>query len=248
NHLADAAEAEQRSRRRLQLMNFEAEADAYTVRFPFFSKVDLPRGAISFEPDIPADPVTLLATTVALLVDKNWAEQNPSLIKVLTDAVIHNPRIGIDEKTQKPFLFQRNGQFPSLDDPEFKVSEVAQSVYKSGELPFLLSRTAKMSERVPFAVAAYLDTHGTIQGLSLIAFITILVPLTPSIPALYNWTVRRRILYWYRRLQALEQKLAYETRVAAPAYASMPEIDRIDAAVRRIRVPLNFTDQYYELR
>jgi DNA-binding beta-propeller fold protein YncE len=243
----EAAVGETQPPRRLQLMNFKDEADAYAIRFPFLSPVELPRGAIAFEPDIPAEPVTLLATSVALVVDKDWARANPSLVRVLTDAVVRNPRSGIDERTHKPILFHRSGQFPSLDDPEFQVSQLAVPIYKSGELPFLLSRAARMSTRIPFSVAAFLDEHGGTLILSLIPILTILVPLSRSIPALYTWTVRRRLLYWYRRLQALERRLDIEDR-AKHAHASTPEIDRIDAAVSRIRVPLNFSDQYYDLR
>jgi hypothetical protein len=244
---AATGDAARSSSSRLQLMNFKDEVDAYAIRFPFLSKVDLPRGAIAFEPDIPAEPVTLLATTVALVVDKDWARQNPSLVRVLTDAVIHNPRPGIDEKTHKPILFYRSGQFPSLDDPEYETSQLAAPIYKSGDLPFLLRRTAKLSTRLPFNVAAFLDEYGGTLILSLIPILTILVPMTRAVPALYTWTIRRRILYWYRRLQALERQLDSETR-ATYLHVSTPEIDRIDTAVSRIRVPLNFSDQYYDLR
>lgn len=192
---AATGDAARRSSSRLQLMNFKDEVDAYAIRFPFLSKVDLPRGAIAFEPDIPAEPVTLLATTVALVVDKDWARQNPSLVRVLTDAVIHNPRPGIDEKTHKPILFYRSGQFPSLDDPEYEASQLAAPIYKSGDLPFLLRRTAKLSTRLPFNVAAFLDEYGGTLILSLIPILTILVPMTRAVPALYTWTIRRRILY-----------------------------------------------------
>ena len=83
--------------------------------------------------------------------------------------------------------------------------------------------------------------------LSLIPVLGLLVPLSRAIPALYTWTVRRRILYWYRRLQALERRLNFEDRIAHPK-RSIPEIDRIDAAVSKIQVPLNYSDQYYDLR
>jgi WD40 repeat protein len=232
--------------RRLNLMNFRDEADAYAIRFPFLSKLELPRGAISFEPDIPPEPVTLLATTTALVVDKEWAENNPSMVRVLTDAVIHNPPPAFDEKTHKPILFHGRGQFPSLDDREFAVSSLAVPIYKSGELPFLLGHTARMSKYVPFEVAAFLDEHAGTLLLSLIPILTILVPLIRTVPGIYNWVARRQILYWYRRLQAIERRLDIEAK-GAHLHVATPEIDRIDAAVSKIRVPLNFSDQYYDL-
>jgi len=235
----------QSQRSRLYLMNFKDEADAYAIRFPFLSKLELPRGAINFEPDIPPEPVTLLATTMALVVDKEWAQKNPSMVRVLTDAVVHNPPPAFD-KSHKPILFHRSGQFPSLDDPEFAVSSLATPIYKSGELPFLLAHTAKMSRYMPFGVAAFLDEHAGTLLLSLIPVLTILVPLIRTVPGIYNWVARRQILYWYRRLQVIERQLDIEAKGEHP-HIAMPEIDMIDAAASKIRVPLNYSDQYYEL-
>jgi hypothetical protein len=69
-----------------------------------------------------------------------------------------------------------------------------------------------------------------------------------SLPGIYSWFVRRRLLYWYRQLKALENALD----VPVPAYGDLArhqaEIERIDSGVRRIRYPLNFSDQFYHLR
>ncbi|MGO8953555.1 MAG: TAXI family TRAP transporter solute-binding subunit [Rhodomicrobium sp.] len=46
----------------IQLMNFAAEADAYTARFPALTKLVLRQGAIEFDPETPGSDTTLLAT------------------------------------------------------------------------------------------------------------------------------------------------------------------------------------------
>lgn len=229
----------------IRLMNFAPEADAYTERFPAYSRVVLRRGSVEFQPVIPSADITLLSTSAALVIRKDL---HPALISLLTHAVYSKPRSGFD-RAGDPVLFYRAGQFPSASDPEFTVAEDARQVYKTGELPLMLRVLAPLNERfgIPFAVAAFANTYGAQTLLLLIPALTILIPMFRLVPMLYNWSVRRRLLYWYRQLKALEAKLdGGWSNSDAPALAS--EIDRIDAAVRRIKIPLNFSDQFYDLR
>jgi TRAP-type uncharacterized transport system substrate-binding protein len=229
----------------IRLMNFEPEADAYTTRFPALSKVVLWRGAVEFEPLIPSAHITLLATSAALVAR---ADLHPSLVSLLTYAAVRNPRSGFD-KAGDPVLFFKAGEFPSGNDPEFELAEAARLIYKSGELPFLLRVLGPLGERMglPFSLTAYANAHGAQTVLLLIPMLTILIPLMRLAPMLYTWGVRRRLLYWYRQLKALERRLdRYPEAEHLGAYQT--EIDRIDAGVRRIRVPLAFSDQFYDLR
>jgi uncharacterized protein len=75
----------------------------------------------------------------------------------------------------------------------------------------------------------------------------ILLPMLRIIPSVYSWSVRRRLLYWYRHLKALEKNLDHPAQQGELS-AFQAEIERIDAGVRRIRYPLNFSDQFYHLR
>jgi hypothetical protein len=89
-------------------------------------------------------------------------------------------------------LFQRVGEFPIAGDPEFPLSEEARRVYRSGA-PFL-------QRYVPFWVATMVDR----LLVSLVVLVPILIPLVRFAPQIYNWRVRRRILYWYGKLKSLE--------------------------------------------
>jgi hypothetical protein len=73
------------------------------------------------------------------------------------------------------------------------------------------------------------------------------VPLFHYLPILYKWSVRRRLLAWYRQLRALETSLDAST-VGAHLAEKQAALDRIDAAVSRVRIPLPFSDQIYDLR
>ena len=124
--------------RDVQLMSFADEAEAYVTRFPALSKVVLRQGGVEFDPDMPAADVTLLATSAALVARK---EMSPSLVTLLTYAVMHNPKSGFD-KNGDPILFYQPGQFPSPADPEFDLATEARQLYKSGELPMVLKGAA----------------------------------------------------------------------------------------------------------
>jgi hypothetical protein len=226
-------------------MDFSAEADAYDSRFPAIAKVVLRKGSVEFDPVIPSEDITLLATSVALVVRK---DMHPTLVSLLTHAVLSNPKEGFDDAGD-PVLFHRAGLFPSADDPEFQLSRDARAVYKSGELPILLRNLAPVSARlgVPYQATAYISTYAGQVLLVLIPLIALIVPFTRAIPAMYVWMVRRRLVYWYRHLKDLERKL--DSRDAKADLATHhAELERIDGAVRRIRVPGYFSNELYDLR
>jgi hypothetical protein len=66
-------------------------------------------------------------------------------------------------------------------------------------------------------------------------------------PVVYQWIMRRRLIYWYGTLKALEASFD-----ADPTNKHLPEkkieIERIEDAVSHIQFPLSFTDQLYILR
>jgi len=230
----------------IRLMNFNAEAEAYTTRFPALSKVVLYRGSVEFQPVVPTADITLLVTSAALIVRQDL---HPALANLLAHAVVHNPKSPFDQSGD-PILFHRAGHFPSIDDPEYEVSKEARLVYKTGELPFLLRHLAPLNHAIglPFAFTASVNAYGVQVLLFLIPALTILLPLMRTIPLLYRWAVRQRLLHWYHELKMVERDLDATRSADADAGRLMAEIERIDAAVRRIRVPLEFSDQLYDLR
>jgi uncharacterized protein len=243
---ADAAVIQKLLRiKNIRLMDFSAEAEAYDNRFPALTKVVLNKGAVDFEEVIPSENITLLATSVALVVRKDL---HPTLVSLLTQAVLNNPKSGFD-KVGDPVLFHRAGLFPSADDPEFQVSKEARAVYKSGELPILLRNLAPVSTRLgmPFSFTAFISSYAGQLLLVVLPLAALLVPITRALPPLYAWAVRRRLFYWYSQLKTLERNL--DTRGAKlDVAAHQAELERIDGAVRRIRVPLYFTNELYDLR
>lgn len=228
----------------LKLIDLGAEADGYVTRFPFLDKLVLHKGAIDFNPVVPGADVTLLATSATLLVR---ADLNASLVSLLTNAIIHNPKAGFD-KAGDPILFYKPGQFPHGNDPEFELHPGARVLYKTGELPTVLRILAPLNAKygLPFWPAAFINEHGAQTILLLIPLLSILVPAFKFLPWLYNWMQRRRLLYWYGQLKELENSITERDNEGQIA-EKLAELDVIDAAVSRIKVPLHFSEQFYDL-
>ena len=215
----------------VRLMSF-ANADAYTQRFPFLSRLELRQGVVDFAANIPAADTRLIATTAAVLVRE---DVHPALVTLLAQALYEahgQPARGTDSE---PPLFQRAGEFPMANDPEFALSEDARRVYRSG--PPVLQRY------LPFWVATMIDR----LAVSLVVLVPVLIPLMRFAPQIYNWRIRRRINYWYGELKRLEAT-ARSAPSAEQRAAKLGELDRIEAAVDNIPVPLGFADRLYELR
>lgn len=229
----------------VRLMDFTAEADAYTNRFPALSKLVLRQGAVEFDPDIPSSDITLLSTSAALVVR---ADLNSSLTSLLAYAVLQNPKSSFD-KSGEPILFYKAGQFPNGDDPEFDLTPEARLVYQNGEPPVLLRVLAPLNKKLhlPFGLAAMISENAGSSILLLIPLLGIIIPLIRLLPTIYNWSIRRRLLYWYRHLKALEDTIE-DLPSMDHLKEKRAELDRIDRAVSKIRVPLYFSDRLYDLR
>ena len=204
----------------------------------------LRQGAVEFDPLLPTDDITLLSTTVALVVRP---DMQPALVSLLTYAVVHNPKSGFD-KNGDPVLFYRAGEFPSGNDPEFEVANEARVVYKSGELPIVLKTLAPKAYSAGHPVLLYglhqhaLDDagrHARRAGDPVAADAGAARPLCLDDPPAAGLLVPPA---QGAGAQPRQRRRQYD------AGALQAEFDRIDSAVRRIRVPLYYSDKLYDLR
>jgi uncharacterized protein len=215
----------------VRLMSF-ANADAYTQRFPFLTRLVLREGVVDFAANTPPGDTTLIATTTAVLVRE---DAHRALVNLLAQALHEAHGQPMADTGNEAQLFQRVGEFPLPNDPEFALSEDARRVYRSG--PPVLQRY------MPFWVATMLDR----LMVSFVVLLPILIPLIRFAPQIYNWRIRRRIMYWYGELKRLEAA-ARSASTREERAAKLGELDRIEAAVDNIPVPLGFADRLYELR
>ena len=96
---------------------------------------------------------------------------------------------------------------------------------------------------MPFWVATMLHR----LTLSLAVLVPALIPLLRFAPQIYNWRIRRRLMYSYGELKRLEAA-ARSAKTGEERAAKLDDLDRIEAAADSIPVPLGFADRLYELR
>jgi hypothetical protein len=206
---------------KLRVMNFST-ADALTRVFPDLVKLVLPKGVIEVDPPNPPEDITLVGTTAKVLIRDNL---HPAIVQLLAQAM--------KEEHQGPGLFQRSGQFPATEDPEFPVSAIASDYYKNG----------------PSFLARYLPFWMTVYAQRAIAFmvaaLAIVFPAFGFAPRLFEWLIQRRLRKLYRRLRVVE--IALQRELTAPQIKSLEnELAEIDRAARA--VPLRNSDLYFMIR
>ena len=205
----------------INLLEFN-QAEAYARRFGYLSAVTLPRGVVDLANDLPPLNVALVAPTSMLVAREGT---HPALVQLFVQAA--------HEIHSDPGWFARAGQFPSREDVEFPLAPEAERYFKNG--PPLMQRY------LPFWLANLIDRMWVV----LISIIAILIPLGRVVPPLYNFRIRSRIFRWYRQLREIEDSLSAKKTTAAELAA---ELNRLEAKVARISVPLSYTDELYSLR
>lgn len=211
------------SARGIRLMSLEL-ADAYTRRFPFLTKVVLPRGVFDFINNIPSHDVNLVSPTANLLAQRDL---HPALAYLLMRAAteIHSGSA----------LLNKAGEFPAPLDADFPMSEEAKRYYKSGP-PFL-------QRYLPFWAAVLVDR----LWLTILPLLAVVVPLARLLPMAYRWRVRSRIYRHYGELKEVELELEHD-----PSQEKLNELlrrlDETDRAVNRVPTPLAYADQLFMFR
>jgi TRAP-type uncharacterized transport system substrate-binding protein len=206
----------------IKLMDFR-QAEAYTRLYPALSQVILPKGILDLSKNKPATDIHLLATATSLVVRKNL---HPAMMYLLLDAAV-------DIHGDAGWV-QKAGEFPSPKSQDFPLSDIAERFYKSGR-PFLL-------DYLPFGMAAYIDR----MILILVPAVVVLIPLLRIIPSLYFWWNRRKLYKCYEDLKNLEIEIVEDSRPGR-MMDYQKTLDRIEAFVNEIRVPLALFKEVYTL-
>jgi len=201
-----------------------SQAVAYTRLFPALSHVILPAGLLDLAKKKPPADVHLLAATTNLVARDTL---HPALVYLLLDAAaeIHSGGGWV----------HKAGEFPSPKTQDFPLSDRAERFYKSGR-PLLF-------DYLPFWVATFVDR----LVLLLIPTAAVLIPLIRIMPWFYSWRNRRKFFYWYGELKNLELELR-ESPQTERIGDYRTRLDRIEAAVNEIHVPLAFFHEAYNLK
>ncbi len=120
---------------------------------------------------------------------------------------------------------------------------VARHIGKNEQRPALEAQDTTWQRYLPFWTANLIDR----MKIMLVPLLTILVPLIKIMPPTYRWQVRRKIYRWYHQLHAIDIRHPEEA-TAAQLAELLQRLDTIEEDVRKVRVPLSYSDELYNLR
>jgi hypothetical protein len=207
----------------IRLYDF-TQADAYSRRITHLTKIVLPKGSFDFGKNIPDHDISLVSPTVELIAR---ADLHPALSDLLLEAAT--------EVHSRQNLTQKRGEFPAMLEHEYKISPDAVRFYKSGK--------GFLYKYLPFWMASLVNRILVV----FVPMLLILIPGLKSIPALYRWRMRLRLLRWYRALLILEEGLV--GHISPEKRAELIErLNEIEETVNNLKVPASFADQFYALR
>jgi TRAP-type uncharacterized transport system substrate-binding protein len=208
----------------IHLFNF-TQAEAYVRRNNNLSKLDIPKGAMDFGKDIPAEDTYLIGPTVELIARDSL---HPALIDILLEAA--------REVHGAPGLFKKRGEFPVAQEHEFPVSPDATRYYTTGKS--FLYRT------FPFGIASIIA-----RVLAVIVPIgLLLIPAIKLAPAIYRWRMESRINKWYRALLNLERDAFTQPIEHRKREELLHHLNHIEHSVSKLMVPARFGNLLYGLR
>ena len=204
----------------IRLMSFD-QADAYTRNLPYLSKVNVPRGLLSIEHDIPRQDIQVVAPTATLVTHNNVS---PAMISLL---------LGASYDILKSYSrLQKPGEFPSSVGMDFPLHVDAEIYLKDG--PSFLHR------HLPFWTAVWVGRFVKI----VIPLLVILIPLFTYIPSAKNFLLRLKLAQVYAELRELE-KNAFNFDLKEK---NLKDLEGIEKRVNNIRVSMMDSKELYDLK
>ena len=205
----------------VRLMDFP-QNEAYGRRFPFLTPVTLPRGVVDLAANVPASDVRLVASTTSLLAREGT---HPALLQLFaqTAQTLHG----------NAGWFNRAREFPNTRHSELPIA--AEGDRAINEPAPLLQRY------LPFWLANLIERMWLVLGILLAA----MLPLSRIVPPLYQFRVRSRVFRWYGRLREIEDQFEVGGQ---PPQELLAQLDRLEAQVEKVSVPLSYADGLYALK
>jgi hypothetical protein len=200
-------------------------ADAYLAHFPFLTALTLHEGTIDLARDVPGADVRMVAPVTSVVARK---DTHAAIIQLLV-------RAAKEVHASRGHPLAGPNSFPTLDFTELPVGEKARYFFNTE--PTFLQR------KLPFWLASLIDR----LLILLVPLLVVLIPLIKLAPLLYQWRVRSKIYRWYKRLRRIDRRVL-EPSTPGQRRVDCEEADRLESEIARVRVPLAYMEEFYNLR
>ena len=207
----------------INLFSFK-RAKAYSRKYNFLESTPLYEGTINLYKNLPSENINLLSTTATLVIRNDFSEELTRLVlKSIKD--IHD----------KKGLFEKENQFPNLDNITIEANEEALRYYTYGD--------TWLEKIFPYWIASNLDR----LKILLIPLITLMIPLLKGGFPLYRWSIRSKIYRWYDEVQGLDLSLE-QLKTKEELKRKLLEIEELKKEIKdETKVPLSYMGEYYDL-
>jgi len=201
-----------------------AHTDPFAALHPFLNKVVVPAGVGDLTKNRPSSNVTLLAPKASLVVRSD------------THSAIQYLLLNVARQVHSvPSIFRRAGEFPAAEALDVPLSDEAAQFYKAGR-PFL-------QNYLPFWMASLVARLLVL----LIPLVAVIYPLLRFVPAIYGWSMRRKICRLHEELRFLEDEL----KAGAPprdAISALARLNQLEQQANELRLPTTYASMQYILR
>ena len=186
--------------------------------------VDVPSGAFSLDPPLPAEDLRLLGLVARIVAEPHL---HPAAVDRIVEAAIrvHGPG---DVLTSA-------GTYPSMADAALPQDSYARDLLADGPSVF--------ADILPYWVVAQINRFAIL----LLPIVFLLLPLLRALPGLYAFRVRSRVFRHYARIRQIESEAA-RTTDAGHLKDLQTELREIDDEIARLKLPLAYRDYAYNAR
>lgn len=199
-------------------------ADAYVKKLPFLQKVVVPRASIDIDQIRPQSDITLLASSVNLLVEKNL---HPAIQWAFLLAA-QNVNLKTDQ------FFSSAANYPKYQDKTFPLSEIADRFYTTG--------TPALFNYFPPWLAALIENI----WIELLALFLVVLPATKKVLGFRTFASRTLLWNHFWELRYLEDEAA-DCQTKAELERVIARFKELEASVASTWVEDQDMRHYYNL-
>ncbi|WP_423823693.1 ABC transporter substrate-binding protein [Salinisphaera sp. SPP-AMP-43] len=197
---------------------------ALSRRVPQSVIVNVPSGAFSLNPPLPADDRQLLGLLARMVAQP---DMHPAIVDRLVNAaqLVH----------QSGDMITPAGQFPTMAHTSLPQNAYARDLIADGP--------SALSAFLPYWVVAQISRFAIL----LLPIVFLLLPLLRALPGLYQWSIRNRVFRHYARIREIDEAAA-ETDNPDTLHALESELAELDREIAGLKLPLPYRGYAYDAR
>lgn len=207
----------------IKLINFPL-ADAYARKLPFLQKVVVPRASIDIDQIRPQADVTLLASSVNLLVEKDL---HPAIQWAFLLAAQ-------DVNLKTEHFFSNAANYPQYKDKTFPLSGVAERFYTTG--------TPALFNYLPLWLAALIENI----WVALLALFLVILPLSKKALGFRSFASKKLLWTHFWELRYLEDEVTH-SQTSTELEQAIERLQALEAKVAATWVEDQDMRHYYNL-